>query len=99
MLPDFANVALNEEAGNFFSEFNGIEKLQVYAFYGRATWVILSITNAPDRFIFFFLKVITSIRHVKVVRFGGLLVLVLLIAFSPSTKKGVVKVLKWFRGQ
>lgn len=99
MLPDFANIALNEEAGNFFSKFNGIEKLQVYAFYRRATWVILSITNAPNCFVFFFLEVVTSIRHVKVFRFGGLLVLVLVIALSPSTKKSVVKVLKRFRGQ
>lgn len=99
MLPDFANIALNEEAGNFFSKFNGIEKLQVYTFYRRATWVILSITNAPNCFVFFFLKVVTSIRHVKVFRFGGLLVLVLVIALSPSTKKSVVKVLKRFRGQ
>jgi hypothetical protein len=99
MLPDFANIALNEEAGNFFSKFNGIEELQVCAFYRWAAWVILSITNAPDCFVFFFLEIITSVRHVKVFGFRDLLVLVLVIALSPPTKKSVVKVLKRFRGQ
>lgn len=98
MLPDFTNVALNEEAGNIFGKFNGIEKVQISTLDRRATWVFFSITDTADSLILLFLKIVASIRHVEIVRLGILIVFVFLIALSPSAEKGVVEIFKWLRG-
>jgi hypothetical protein len=98
VLPDFTNVALNEEAGNIFGKFNGIEKVQISAFNRWTTWIFLSITDASDGLILLFLKVVASVHHVKIVRLGNFVVVVFLVTLSPSTEKSVVKIFKWLRG-
>jgi hypothetical protein len=97
VLPDFTNVALNEEAGNIFGKFNGIKKVQISTLDRRATWIFFSITDAANSLILLFLKIVASIRHVESIRLGILIVLVFLIALSPSAEKGVVEIFKWLR--
>jgi hypothetical protein len=99
VLPDFANVALNEEAGNIFSELNGGEKVGVGPLDRWATRVVLRIADATDSLIFLLLEVVASICHVKIVRPGSLFGIVVVIAFSPATEEGVVEILKGFRRQ
>jgi hypothetical protein len=99
MLPDFTNVALNEEAGNVFSKFYGIEEIQVGTFHGWATRVFFCITDTTNGFVLLFLEVIAAIRHFKSIGFRSLLVLVFVVALSPSTEEGIVKIFKWLRGQ
>jgi hypothetical protein len=98
VLPDFTNVALNEEAGNIFGEFNGIEKVQIGAFNRRTTWIFFSITDASNSLILLFLKVVASVHHVKVVGFRVFVVIVFLVPLSPSAEKGIVEIFKWLRG-
>ncbi|KAI6753161.1 hypothetical protein HG531_005330 [Fusarium graminearum] len=99
VLPNFTNVALNEEAGNIFGKFNGIEKVQVGTFNRRTTWIFFSITDASNSLILLFLKVVASVHHIKVVGLGIFVGIVFLVPLSPSTEKSIVNVFKWLRGQ
>lgn len=91
MLPDFANIALNEEAGNVFSELNGGKEVGVGPIYGRATRIVFGATETANCLILF-LEVIASIHHVKIIWLRSLIDLVVLAAFSSSGEEGVVEI-------
>jgi hypothetical protein len=98
VLPNFTNVALDEEAGNVFGKFNGIKKVQVGTFNRRATWIFFSITDASNSLVLLFLKVVASVHHVKVIGLGIFVVIVFLVPLSSSTEESIVKIFKWLRG-
>lgn len=63
VLPNFANVALNEEASDVLSEFNGGKEIGVWSVDRWATRVVFRAADTPDGLIFF-LEVIASVSHI-----------------------------------
>lgn len=96
MLPNFANVALNEEAGNIFSELNGGKEIGVWAVDRWATRVFFCAANAPDGLVFL-LEVVACVSHIVDVYFRGPVNFIVLATLSTSAKEGVVKVVERFQ--
>ena len=84
MLPDFANVALNEEASNILCEFNAAKKVRIPALHGRATRVFLSVADASDGLVLVILEVLGAIGHFESFRTRRLVNCVFLAARTSA---------------
>lgn len=85
MLPNFANVATNEEASNIFRKFNPGKKVCVWSIYGRPTRIFFSLANAPNSLVLLFANVIAAVSHFgHDVRARSLFLVVLLTALAPA---------------
>lgn len=92
-MPDLANVALNEEAGNIFSKFNVGEEVGVSALDGWTARIFLGVTQASHSLVLLVLEVVADIGHVQRVWARGLVLLVVLTTLPSPTEKCVVEVL------
>lgn len=97
MLPNLANVALNEEAGNIFSELMCEKEVGLWGVDWRGAGILLRAADASDGLILLVLNVFAS-GHDNVIR-GRPLGLVVLAAFPPATEERVVEVLERLRRQ
>lgn len=64
VLPNFANVALNEEACNVFGEFNSVKEFGIRAIHKWTSRIFFRATRTPDGLVLFVEDAVTAICHV-----------------------------------
>lgn len=99
MLPNFANVATNEEAGNVFRKFDAGKEIGICALDGRSTWVFLGLAETTNGLVLLIANIIAAVGHLGRVHARTLLWLVVLAALASAAKEGVVKVFEGLRRQ
>lgn len=97
VLPNLADVTLNEEASNILCEFNGDEEVCIRAVDGWTAWVLFRATDAPHGLVLF-LHVFAAVYQLDCVRSRDP-ILVILSAFAPTTQKRVVEIFWRLRRQ
>jgi hypothetical protein len=100
VLPDLADIALDEEAGNIFCKLNASKKVCIGAIDGRLSWVVLRAADAADGLVILVvLDLIASDDHVYSLVSRGLFGLFVLATLPSPTEQGVFKVVEGLRRQ
>lgn len=67
VLPDLANIALNEESSNVFSEFMCEKELGLWGVGGRRPGVVLGAADASNGLVLLILQVLASENYFHVI--------------------------------
>jgi hypothetical protein len=83
VLPDLADITLNEEASNIFCEIHITEELGVRTLEGGLSRVLVGTTDAPHSLVLL-LQIVTNVVHIDCFGPGGF-VFIVLTTLAPPT--------------